>query len=357
MLIKPDTVFAEAEDNLLAYMRRLPNYNFQISYSGGKDSTALMGLFFLAKSLGVIERFEVINSDTRMELPFLVQLVDKAEEFCLSQGVSFHRLYAPMEGRFFYKLLGEGVSVPNRSFRWCTDRLKIRPAKRFYKTLSTQGRSYLMYTGERLGESAQRDLRLKAQGCGDGQECGVKDLASVAPEGFSKTPIVHWSLCQVWDFIAECSLCGLLHDVFDQLSYLYSRHVDAKNSLRTGCIGCPLVRKDHSLAAYIESNPEYQALESVHSVYKELSQARHRLVRPDGKSAGAIKISSRRWALDQLLAIESQVRVQVPEFRLIQEDELALIQYMLDQGYYPRGYTGMEPCATTLPAKQKKTPD
>jgi DNA sulfur modification protein DndC len=53
---------------------------------------------------------------------------------------------APLpEESFWVNLLVRGYPAPNRSFRWCTDRMKIRPTSRFTREqVSHRGHAVLL---------------------------------------------------------------------------------------------------------------------------------------------------------------------------------------------------------------------
>ena len=46
-------------------------------------------------------------------------------------------------------LIGKGYPAPNTKFRWCTERMKIRPSDRYLRKLASRGltlRGYLLVT-------------------------------------------------------------------------------------------------------------------------------------------------------------------------------------------------------------------
>lgn len=327
--------------NLIAETQSL----LQVSFSGGKDSTALLALFLLAKELGIIETFEVVHSNTLMEMPFLDSHVLRVQKWCESKGIKFVFLTAPMKDRFMYNVFGRGLAIPNRNFRWCTDRLKIKPIKKHLKS------GIIMVTGERLGESSKRDIKLKKLGCSTSNECGVEAQKKITSDLLR--PIINWSTCQVWDFIALMDIKGILPNVFSEISEIYSINQTEKGSMRTGCIGCPLVKKDKSLEAFTRLNTEYSALEKIHNIYENLTKEQNRLLRGqrlerknkrlDGTALGAIKLSARLIAYRELLDIEASVKNYDPDFQMIQPQEKLEIKNLMDQHTYPRGYSLDDP--------------
>lgn len=311
-----------------------PSKKVYVTYSGGKDSTALLGVYLEAIAKGIVtpDQWAVVHSNTLMEMPFLETLVRRVQAFVESKGVKFYFLTPPLTQRFYYNVIGRGVSIPNRSSRWCTDKLKIRPINKFLATLPDN----ITATGERKGESRQRDLKLL--GCGS-EECGVKEQAKAFAEVLR--PIVEWSSCHVWDYLFYIDHSGTLPKVFKYLSDIYSINEKSDGSMRTGCIGCPLVAKDKSLNSFVEKNQGYQPLTEVAGIWKRLVLADNRLTRKGrgGKEhPGAIKVEARELAWAELLEIERRVQTSHPDFWIVDDEERLATQAALDAGTYPRGY-------------------
>lgn len=149
-----------------------------LAFSGGKDSTTLLVLAveFLRRERPEGIRLEVLYADTRLEIPPMARHAFRmlehtravAEEERLPVGI--HVVRAPAEESFWSLMLGRGYPAPGFRFRWCTDRLKVRPMNRLARVLCPNSSSGVMFVGVRDGESAERDRRLK-NACGRG-ECG-----------------------------------------------------------------------------------------------------------------------------------------------------------------------------------------
>jgi len=117
-----------------------------IGFSGGKDSTVLLTLVWMAlekiKELPMpfqLRRpIHVVCNDTLVENPIISSYVDevlsKIGEAARDQNLPvFVKKTSPkLEETFWINVLGKGYPVPNNSFRWCTDKLKIRPTSHFY---------------------------------------------------------------------------------------------------------------------------------------------------------------------------------------------------------------------------------
>lgn len=320
-----------------------------LSFSGGKDSTALLGLFLYAKQLKFIESFEVLHSDTTMEIPLLNVHITNSSKICFDNDIKFNHLKPLHKDRFLYNLIGRGLSTPNRGFRWCTGRLKIQPMRKVWSLYEKSGKSFYVVNGERLGESVNRDKKLKKtfNSCSNGDnECGVSDISkSIVTDVEDKNlirPLINWSSCQVWDFIFALEQSDILPDAFSILQDCYSLDEMKKGeSLRTGCIGCPLISKDKSLLKFVEKYPGYKSLIEVHEIYQNLAKPENRLMRPDGKSYGALKISSRKKAWLKILMIEKDVQKNYPEFKICDDMEKKMIFQALKDRTYPKGYEHM----------------
>jgi DNA sulfur modification protein DndC len=111
-----------------------------IGFSGGKDSTVLLTLVW--KALQKIRNefsapFQlkrpvyVVCNDTMVENPIIEDYVDdvlsKIELAARDQDLPiFVKKTTPkLEETFWINVIGKGYPVPNNSFRWCTDKLKI----------------------------------------------------------------------------------------------------------------------------------------------------------------------------------------------------------------------------------------
>lgn len=321
-------------DAITTYHSNNPDKVVALSFSGGKDSTALVGVYLLALKQGLLRpnQFCVMHSNTTIEMPFMEAFVQYIKTLVESKGVTFYYLTAPLKHRFIYSVIGRGVAIPNRNFRWCTDKLKIKPLQNLLKTLP----NHVTATGERLGESTVRDKKLS--GCGS-SECGIKEQAEAM--GDVIRPIINWQTCQVWDFLFMMQHEGVLPNAFDLLSNLYSINEDAKGSLRTGCIGCPLITKDRALGQFVIDNQGYTPLTDVGGIWKRLTLPENRLTRKGygGKQVpGAIKVEARVAAWDDLMRIEARVQEKHPEFTLLDSLERKATQEALAAGTYPKGY-------------------
>lgn len=137
-----------------------------IGYSGGKDSTAALQLVWLSiKELPEEQRHKtihIINTDTMVESPVVAKWAQdslkRMDQAAAEQKLPFvtHRLTPQIDNTFWVNLIGRGYPFPRKRFRWCTDRLKIRPVNDFIKNCIAEHGEIILVLGTRKAESANR---------------------------------------------------------------------------------------------------------------------------------------------------------------------------------------------------------
>lgn len=157
---------------------------FVLAFSGGKDSTATLSLMLKARELSSFELY-VAYADTLLEHPALHrEALEALESLKGIEGVHSVVL-RPAEGEdYISMMLEKGYPAPSWYFRWCVDRLKIRPVKRFMKSMGTA----VAVLGVRADESLQRS-----------RTASVNGSRPLLVEGRSPTlrPIIEWTEADV----------------------------------------------------------------------------------------------------------------------------------------------------------------
>ena len=244
-----------------------------VGYSGGKDSTATLQLVWLALQKIDPKRMKkpvyVISTDTLVENPVVAGWVssslEKMGQVAQKEGlpITSHRLTPELQDSFWVNLLGKGYPAPRQKFRWCTERLKIRPANNFISSIVDKYGEALVVLGTRKAESAAR-ARTMERHESDDTPARVNPNGSL-PNSFVYTPIEDWSNDDVWFFLLEMpNPWG--HDNMDLFTLYKGASADGECPMvvgsgtpscgdsRFGCWVCTLVEKDKSMQAMIQND-------------------------------------------------------------------------------------------------------
>lgn len=243
-----------------------------VAYSGGKDSTLLLQLVFdaLAETPAELRKRQVhvVGNDTGVESPLVISHLHK------SIGViqkAIGKMDLPMtttitkpciDQTFWVNVIGRGYIPPTRSFRWCTDRMKIAPTNKVIRQVTAkQGKSILL-VGTRKSESASRRRRMENYA-----KRGRRMNAHNQVDGcriFS--PLADLTDNEVWAILLQSrppwggthrNLITLYRNAQSGECPLVLSKADApacgSTSPRFGCWTCTVVAKDRSLAGLVDS--------------------------------------------------------------------------------------------------------
>lgn len=344
------TGFVEAIETSLASLNAYAtNYpHWVITYSGGKDSSAVVSFVIWAIEQGHVPRPEsltVLYVDTLMELPPLSITADLALDEVRKRGYIAQRVEPRYLERFWVSLLGRGLPPPRLQTRWCTRTLKQAPMDRVMKKLQTRygEESTLFITGVRMGESQARDERITTSCSTDDGECGQGWFQQ---QRHALAPLLDWRVCWVWKWIYSQE--NIIPAII-QIEPVYE--ADDVVDIRTGCIGCNLVQYDWALH-YLVKNPKWAHLAPflrLHALYEEMRKPQYRLrrdvfVKKDGtisesksQQLGPLTIAARQYFFSRVRALEDEAG-----YRLISDREETLIRRLWRWNVYPAGWTGEE---------------
>ncbi|MCM1524182.1 MAG: DNA phosphorothioation system sulfurtransferase DndC [Ruminococcus sp.] len=246
-----------------------------IGYSGGKDSTAALQLVWLSLSALPAEKLRktvhIINTDTLVESPVVAKWAEnslkKMDEAAEAQGLPFvtHRLTPKYDNTFWVNLLGRGYPFPRKRFRWCTDRLKIRPVNDFIKECIARHGEIILVLGTRKSESANRAKTMAYY-----EKRRVRELLSPNPTLANElvfSPLENWNNNDVWLFLMQYkNPWG--YDNNDLLTMYKGATEDGECPMmveaglpscgksRFGCWVCTMVEQDKSMEAMIANDSE-----------------------------------------------------------------------------------------------------
>ncbi len=312
-----------------------------IGYSGGKDSTAVLQLVFIAVSqLPKSKRtkpIHVLTSDTLVETPPIVEFIrstmKKVEREARKRDIPIetHIVTPAADDTFWVNLIGRGYPSPNRWFRWCTDRMKIEPANKFIlEQVSTYGEA-IVVLGVRKSESATRSQVMSLHEI-PGQ---VLRKHSTLPNAYVYAPIEDWEFTDVWAFLRNIqSPWGADNEA---LVALYKKARGGECPLvidtttpscgnsRFGCWVCTVVERDKSMESFIENGDSWmEPLLEMRGWLGEIRNdpARRSQKRRNGRAGlGPFTMETRKEVLLRLLKTQQEVRQE-----LVSQAELEEIQ-------------------------------
>ncbi|SDT34851.1 DNA sulfur modification protein DndC [Friedmanniella luteola] len=269
---------AEVVAELTAEIRELYTSDqvpWVIGYSGGKDSTAVLQLVWLAlNGLAPEERTKpvhVISTDTLVENPVVATWVSASlkvmTDSAQASGLPIfpHRLTPTVEDTFWVNLIGKGYPAPRPKFRWCTERLKIKPSNAFIRSVVRDHGEAILVLGIRKAESSVRASVMAKHA-----RRRVRDRLSPngsLPNSLVYSPIEDWTNDEVWMFLMQVANPWGYRNK-DLLTMYQGASTDGECPLvvdsttpscgdsRFGCWTCTLVDKDKSMSAMIQNDDE-----------------------------------------------------------------------------------------------------
>ena len=336
------------------YCRR-HNHPWVVAFSGGKDSTLLLQLTWeMMAELPPAKRHRpliVLGNDTLVESPLVMRHLRTSLTHVATAAGSCKmpietRITTPaVDQTFWVNVIGRGYIPPTRNFRWCTDRMKIRPTSRILEQFVREHGGAILLVGTRRSESQTRGRRMarrKVSATRLNPHSSVTGCRMFAPLADLNDDDVWMVLMQrrpPWggthrDLIslyrqAAGGECPLVISTDDAPSC-------GSSSPRFGCWTCTVVAKDRSLRGLIDSGHEDAGhLTHLYDFREWLIQLReedsNRLpVRRDGnprnrsdgsKVYGPFTLQVRRVILKQLLTLQDKL-----DTKLITEAEIDSIE-------------------------------
>ncbi|ERI94635.1 putative sulfurtransferase DndC [Clostridiales bacterium oral taxon 876 str. F0540] len=254
------------------------NRPWVIGYSGGKDSTTVVQLtFMMLQRLPEEERKKtvyIVSSDTLIENPiilgFLKHNSDAIKEAAkkMNLRVEPHMVHPDYNNSFWANVIGKGLPTPTSiRFRWCTEKLKIKPSNKFIEEKVDENGEVVVLLGVRKAESIARRIRIENRQI-DGY---LLTPHATINNTYVYNPIVDLSTDDVWTILLGNNGVSPWGGDNNELFSLYSGadggecpftitsnskgEIDTPScgNSRFGCWICTVVQKDKSLSGFIQS--------------------------------------------------------------------------------------------------------
>lgn len=340
--------FKAAVDEVLAEVRSLylaDQIPWVVGYSGGKDSTAVLQLVWtMLSQLPATDRHKpvhVISTDTLVENPVVARWVttslDTMRRAADQQAlpVEPHRLTPDVANTFWVNLIGRGYPAPRPKFRWCTERLKIKPSNAFVRRVVRENGEAILVLGTRKAESAGRRHRMELlEGARVRGRLSPNDSL---PNSLVYSPIEDWTNDDVWLYLMQvANPWG--YDNKDLMAMYRGASADNECPLvvdsstpscgdsRFGCWVCTLVDKDKSMSAMIQNDEEKEWMLPLLELRNALDVADDRPLRDFRRMNGRVQLfhdrpipgpyteEARHDWLRRLLEAQVWIRSNGPEY-------------------------------------------
>ena len=331
-----------------------------IGFSGGKDSTVLLTLVWIAmnrlKEQGenLTRRVYVVCNDTMVENPvieeYVINVLDKIDRAAKEQKmpISVTRTTPTIEDSFWCCVIGKGYPVPNNSFRFCTEKMKIKPTSQFITDQVSADGEAIVLVGTRLSESQARERSIKRHEI-KGHRLSKHPLN---PNTYTYAPIKELMLEEVWWIInAIPSPWGfdnkILFDIYRDASaddyecptvVTDDSHRSCGQS-RFGCWICTVVKEDKSMSSLINSGVVWMKPlldfrnrlvenRNVSELRCDTRRNGQRAVDETGHNMGNYTMAYRIQLLRELLTIQKETQDHRASIDLITNQELIAIQVL-----------------------------
>lgn len=333
-----------------------------IGFSGGKDSTVLLTLVWLAlkeikeRNLcnSLVRQVYVVCNDTMVENPIIEEYTNSVLGI-IDKGAKEQKLpiivkttTPQIEDTFWCCVIGKGYPVPNNSFRFCTEKMKIKPTSNFIKDQVVEDGEAIILIGTRLSESQQRAKSIKKHDI-KGHRLSKHPLN---PNTFTYAPIKELMLEEVWWIINSIpSPWGfdnqILFKIYSDASaddyecpvvVTDDKHKSCGQS-RFGCWTCTVVKEDKSMSALIKNGLVWMQplldfrnrLVENRNLSKNRNETRRNgklAVDETGHNMGNYTMEYRIQLLRELLNIQKDTQQYRSSIDLISSQELIAIQVM-----------------------------
>lgn len=329
---------------------------WMIGFSGGKDSTMLVMLVFEMLSklnpCQINKKVYITSSDTMVENPIVKNYMYKMSrmigEVGGKYGVVSNIITPPADKTFWTYVIGLGYPTPEPpGFRWCTDRLKIKPINQFTLDTIKKNGEVVMLLGVRKAESSYRARGISAREVEGKLLIRHTDIANA----YVYNPLTEIPNALVWEYLLRNDGITPWGSDNKELFKLYQGEemgeeqsvlgevdkdkIAVTGNSRFGCWICTMVKEDKSLLRFIEGGSK-ELIPLRDFRYKLLGYRSNPDMRERKRRNGAVyenaggelgygpfTMEARKKILKELLELE-----EISGFELITEGELKAIDKM-----------------------------
>ena len=340
-----------------------------LGFSGGKDSsTCLQLIWYAIAEIPEKKRTKpiyVISSNTLVESPiltnYIAQIHKKINQASKDQKmpITAQHLKPKTEDSFWTCLLGKGYPAPQTMFRWCTPRLKIKPADNFILSKVDQFGEVILTLGVRKSESTTRAQVMSLYKIKD----TILSRHSRFSQAFVYTPIENFTTDDVWTYLLQKKspfggnnrelLNMYTNKTSGECPLVVDKTTPSCGGSRFGCWTCTVVSKDASMINLIEqgetwmkplleirdflfktTNPERKA--EFREYKRRDGQARFKTDGSEKLVRGPYKLSFCKTLFKKLLEAQKQIEKEKPgtDFRVILDEEIHYIRklWLIERG-------------------------
>lgn len=326
-----------------------------IGFSGGKDSTALLTLVW--KALLQVRELPfpyqlrrpvyVVCNDTLVENPIIseytTRVLQRIEFAANDQNLPIRviKTIPRLEDSFWVNTIGRGYPVPNNAFRWCTEKLKIKPTARFITEQVDVNGEAIILLGTRSAESQARAQSMKKHDIRGKRLSKHNSQANT----YIYAPIRDLMIEEVWGIINSESPWGFdnkeLYSIYRDASaddyecptMVTNKEHSSCGQSRFGCWTCTVVKQDKSMSSLV--NNGFPWLKPILDLREQMMMDRNlpenrMKTRRNGTLAvnemGTYNELYRAKLLRQIFETQKEIQIEKPHLELITNQELIAIQ-------------------------------
>lgn len=325
-----------------------------LGFSGGKDSTMLLQLVWIAiRKIDPILRNRhvyVVCNDTLVENPRIAKFIhvtlERIQNSAAKEGmpISVHETSPRLEDTFWVNLLGKGYPAPNNSFRWCTDRLKIDPTTHFIQSKISELGEVIILLGTRKNESSNRarsmeKSKIHIEGERLRKNTNLLNSYIFAPIGDVLTDEVWMYLLQVdppWGGTHKELITLYRNASGGDCPLVMDTTTPSCGKSRFGCWVCSVVKRDKSMEGLVDNGEEWmEPLIEFRDMlvdyrndrsWRQMWRRNQDQDDADLENWGPYLPEKRAFMLAELLRAQKMVQEEDPNLILINYQELVAIQ-------------------------------